>query len=123
MANWIEFEVDAAFGDADSIEWIQLFNKTVTYYAEGLGHDVVYIDAAAALLAYNAWVVAHPPPIPPYLVDGDLVILHRQSAKVSITEEHPTIFRKAPDFAGDYWVFEQDGKIMAIDAGVIVIKL
>jgi hypothetical protein len=125
MANWIEFEVDAEFGREDLVEWVTLSMaaRIVTYYTHGEGHSITYVDQAAALAAYDEWKAAHPPPTPPYLVDGDLVRINKASDANSIRVEEPIIFHKAPLFEDDYWVFEDGAGIFIVDEEVTVVKV
>jgi hypothetical protein len=122
MANWIEFEFAAEAGDSDLVEWISLANKTVTYYSNGTGHDVTYVDQAAALLAYNEWLIAHPPE-PVYLEVGDIVRVNRPLVATSVRQEQPVTFLKAPAFAGDYWVFDGIDGIYFTSEPITVVKV
>lgn len=106
----IELIPNEILANPDLIEWIELDEDEIEYWAGGKKHTVKYNSDAEALQAYRHWIdtvgrVVAPDDLQP----GELVLVDREGDKNS--PQSPVKFVASPSDKRPYWVFEDlDGQ-------------
>jgi hypothetical protein len=100
--SFVELAVDGLALNPAFVHAIERANKTVSYFVDGLGHDVTYVTDAEAIIAYHAFIALKNAPRP--INVGDIVRLRGTfSINIRNAENLRYTVTNIPDLDFPWW--------------------